>query len=77
MSASSTPAGNPLLFICASQVEVERHPWLYTDEYGQQVGGFIKEFVNIAFVTIKVNLVGASADLLDPGGELGGMGSSR
>lgn len=76
MSASSTPAGNPL-FICASQVEVERHPWLYIDENGQQVGGFIKEFANIAFVTIKVNLVGAPADLLDPGGALGGMGSSR
>ncbi|CAF90164.1 unnamed protein product, partial [Tetraodon nigroviridis] len=35
------------------QVEVERHPWLYNDENGQQVGGFVKEFGNIAFVTVK------------------------
>lgn len=47
-----------------SQVEVERHPWLYNDEHGQQVGGFVKEFDNIAFVTVKVKLVWTSADLL-------------
>lgn len=51
----STPAGNPFLSLC--QVEVERRPWLYKSEYGQQVGGFVKEFANIAFVTVKVKLV--------------------
>lgn len=40
-----------------SQVEVERRPWLYNNEYGQQVGGFVKEFDNIAFITVKVNLM--------------------
>lgn len=44
-------------FISMSQVEVERRPWLYNDDYGQQVGGFVKEFENIAFLTVKVNLM--------------------
>uniref|UniRef100_A0A674PKX4 Carboxypeptidase n=1 Tax=Takifugu rubripes TaxID=31033 RepID=A0A674PKX4_TAKRU len=35
------------------QVQVERRPWHYEDEYGQQVGGFVKEFDNIAFITVK------------------------
>lgn len=37
------------------QVEVERRPWLYEDHHGQQVGGFVKEFDNIAFLTVKVS----------------------
>lgn len=40
---------------CVSQVEVQRRPWLYNDEDGQQVGGFVKEFDNLAFLTVKVN----------------------
>lgn len=40
---------------CVSQVEVQRRPWLYDDEDGQQVGGFVKEFDKIAFLTVKVN----------------------
>lgn len=56
--SSTAAAENAVfLFIFVSQVEVERHPWLYNDENGQQVGGFVKEFGNIAFVTVKVNLV--------------------
>ncbi|XP_040890602.1 lysosomal protective protein isoform X2 [Toxotes jaculatrix] len=35
------------------QVEVQRRPWLYNDEGGRQVGGFVKEFDNIAFLTVK------------------------
>ncbi|KAM4613650.1 lysosomal protective protein [Polymixia lowei] len=35
------------------EVEVKRRPWTYTDEDGQQVGGFVKEFNNIAFLTVK------------------------
>lgn len=35
------------------QVEVQRRPWLYNDADGQQVGGFVKEFDNIAFLTVK------------------------
>uniref|UniRef100_A0A8C4FFH8 Carboxypeptidase n=1 Tax=Dicentrarchus labrax TaxID=13489 RepID=A0A8C4FFH8_DICLA len=35
------------------QVEVQRRPWLYDDEDGRQVGGFVKEFDNIAFLTVK------------------------
>uniref|UniRef100_G3NFZ3 Carboxypeptidase n=1 Tax=Gasterosteus aculeatus aculeatus TaxID=481459 RepID=G3NFZ3_GASAC len=35
------------------QVEVLRRPWLYVDEDGQQIGGFVKEFDNIAFLTVK------------------------
>ncbi|XP_070697057.1 lysosomal protective protein [Pempheris klunzingeri] len=35
------------------QVEVQRRTWLYDDEDGRQVGGFVKEFDNIAFLTVK------------------------
>uniref|UniRef100_A0A667YHR5 Carboxypeptidase n=1 Tax=Myripristis murdjan TaxID=586833 RepID=A0A667YHR5_9TELE len=35
------------------QVEVKRRPWVYSDADGQQVGGFVKEFNNIAFLTVK------------------------
>ncbi|MBN3306246.1 PPGB protein, partial [Amia calva] len=36
------------------QVQVNRRPWLYESDEGQQVGGFVKEFSNLAFLTIKV-----------------------
>ncbi|KAM6457670.1 lysosomal protective protein isoform 1-T1 [Liasis olivaceus] len=36
------------------KVEVARRPWIFTDEDGQeQIGGFVKEFTNIAFLTVK------------------------
>ncbi|XP_029005681.1 lysosomal protective protein isoform X2 [Betta splendens] len=35
------------------QVEVKRRPWIYEDVDGRQVGGFVKEFDNIAFLTVK------------------------
>ncbi|CAN9512227.1 unnamed protein product [Ophioblennius macclurei] len=35
------------------QVQVQRRPWLYDDKDGQQVGGFVKEFDNISFLTVK------------------------
>nr|XP_056700336.1 lysosomal protective protein [Euleptes europaea] len=36
------------------KVEVSRRPWIYTDENGQdQIGGFVKEFTNISFLTVK------------------------
>ncbi|XP_078274799.1 lysosomal protective protein isoform X1 [Rhinoraja longicauda] len=33
--------------------QVNRRTWLYKDENGDQVGGFVKEFGNLAFLTIK------------------------
>ncbi|XP_077192248.1 lysosomal protective protein [Paroedura picta] len=36
------------------KLEVSRRPWIYTDENGQdQIGGFVKEFTGISFLTIK------------------------
>ncbi|KAM4587749.1 lysosomal protective protein [Odontesthes bonariensis] len=35
------------------QAEVQRRTWLYEDVDGHQVGGFVKEFNNIAFLTVK------------------------
>uniref|UniRef100_A0A6I8PEB5 Carboxypeptidase n=1 Tax=Ornithorhynchus anatinus TaxID=9258 RepID=A0A6I8PEB5_ORNAN len=35
------------------KVEVLRRPWLVADGTGEQVAGFVKEFSNIAFLTIK------------------------
>ncbi|XP_037108453.1 lysosomal protective protein isoform X1 [Syngnathus acus] len=35
------------------EVQVSRRPWLYEDEDGRQVGGFVKEFNNLAFLTVK------------------------
>ncbi|XP_060925477.1 lysosomal protective protein-like isoform X1 [Limanda limanda] len=35
------------------QVLVQRRPWFYSDEDGRQVGGFVKEFNNMAFLTVK------------------------
>lgn len=40
-----------------SQVQVQRRPWIYEDVDGQQVGGFVKEFDNIVFLTVKVNAI--------------------
>lgn len=36
------------------KMEVQRRPWLvnYKDS-GEQIGGFVKEFSNISFLTIK------------------------
>lgn len=31
-----------------------RRPWLYTEGGENQIGGFVKEFTNIAFLTVKV-----------------------
>ncbi|KAG8007219.1 Lysosomal protective protein, partial [Nibea albiflora] len=44
---------NPCVSTSVSQVEVQRRPWFYDDEDGRQVGGFVKEFNNIAFLTVK------------------------
>ncbi|MGH0180643.1 UNVERIFIED_CONTAM: hypothetical protein FKN15_004653 [Acipenser sinensis] len=35
------------------QVQVTRRTWLYNNGENQQVGGFVKEFSNIAFLTVK------------------------
>uniref|UniRef100_A0A8D0H220 Carboxypeptidase n=1 Tax=Sphenodon punctatus TaxID=8508 RepID=A0A8D0H220_SPHPU len=35
------------------KVQVQRRPWLYKVEGEEQIGGFVKEFTNIAFLTIK------------------------
>lgn len=36
------------------QVEVQRRPWFYVDEEdGPQVGGFVKDFDHISFLTVK------------------------
>ncbi|KAK1156289.1 lysosomal protective protein-like [Acipenser oxyrinchus oxyrinchus] len=35
------------------QVQVKRRTWLYSNGENQQVGGFVKEFSNIAFLTVK------------------------
>ncbi|XP_072917635.1 lysosomal protective protein isoform X1 [Hemitrygon akajei] len=35
------------------EVQVNRRTWLYKDENGDQVGGFVKEFANLAFLTVK------------------------
>lgn len=35
------------------EVQVQRRPWLYDDVDGRQVGGFVKEFDNISFLTVK------------------------
>ncbi|XP_034722299.1 ral GTPase-activating protein subunit beta-like [Etheostoma cragini] len=37
-------------------VAVQRRTWLYGDEDSQQVGGFVKEFDNIAFLTVKCDV---------------------
>uniref|UniRef100_A0A671K6D7 Carboxypeptidase n=1 Tax=Sinocyclocheilus anshuiensis TaxID=1608454 RepID=A0A671K6D7_9TELE len=35
------------------EVQVQRRPWIYFNGETQQVGGFVKEFTNIAFLTVK------------------------
>lgn len=38
-------------------MEVQRRPWFYEDEEeGPQVGGFVKDFDHISFLTVKVRL---------------------
>ncbi|PKU35550.1 lysosomal protective protein [Limosa lapponica baueri] len=41
------------------KVQVARRPWLYTEGGENQIGGFVKEFTNIAFLTVKVGLRGS------------------
>lgn len=36
------------------QVQVQRRTWIYFNGESQQVGGFVKEFSNLAFLTVKV-----------------------
>uniref|UniRef100_A0A9J8CZZ4 Carboxypeptidase n=1 Tax=Cyprinus carpio carpio TaxID=630221 RepID=A0A9J8CZZ4_CYPCA len=35
------------------EVQVQRRPWIYFNGETQQIGGFVKEFTNIAFLTVK------------------------
>uniref|UniRef100_A0A3Q2FW05 Lysosomal protective protein n=1 Tax=Cyprinodon variegatus TaxID=28743 RepID=A0A3Q2FW05_CYPVA len=35
------------------QVTVQRRPWIYEGQDGRQIGGFVKEFSNLAFLTVK------------------------
>ncbi|KAM5125325.1 lysosomal protective protein-like, partial [Mantella aurantiaca] len=35
------------------KLQVQRRPWLYKDGDKQQIGGFVKEFSNLSFLTIK------------------------
>ncbi|XP_056605770.1 lysosomal protective protein-like [Triplophysa dalaica] len=35
------------------EVQVQRRTWIYNDGETQQVGGFVKEFSNLAFLTVK------------------------
>ncbi|KAM8946654.1 lysosomal protective protein-like [Pelodytes ibericus] len=35
------------------KLQVQRRPWLYDDGDQQQIGGFVKEFSNLTFLTIK------------------------
>ncbi|KAG7478323.1 hypothetical protein MATL_G00079210 [Megalops atlanticus] len=35
------------------EVQVKRRPWLYNNGDSQQVGGFVKDFSNLAFLTVK------------------------
>ncbi|XP_036387120.1 lysosomal protective protein [Megalops cyprinoides] len=35
------------------EVQVKRRPWLYNNGESQQVGGFVKDFSNLAFLTVK------------------------
>uniref|UniRef100_A0A3P9PMC2 Carboxypeptidase n=1 Tax=Poecilia reticulata TaxID=8081 RepID=A0A3P9PMC2_POERE len=39
------------------QVEVQRRPWVYDGLDGHQIGGFVKEFNNIAFLTGSGHMV--------------------
>uniref|UniRef100_A0AAY4EGQ9 Carboxypeptidase n=1 Tax=Denticeps clupeoides TaxID=299321 RepID=A0AAY4EGQ9_9TELE len=35
------------------QAQIKRRPWIYNNGDSQQVGGFVKEFDNLAFLTVK------------------------
>ncbi|KAM9410743.1 lysosomal protective protein-like [Pholidichthys leucotaenia] len=35
------------------EVQVQRRPWLYNDDNGPQIAGFVKQFSNIDFLTVK------------------------
>ncbi|XP_058258734.1 lysosomal protective protein isoform X1 [Hemibagrus wyckioides] len=35
------------------EVTVQRRPWLYYNGETQQIGGFVKEFTNLSFLTVK------------------------
>ncbi|XP_063315230.1 lysosomal protective protein-like [Pelobates fuscus] len=35
------------------KLQVQRRPWMYNDGDQQQIGGFVKEFSNLTFLTIK------------------------
>ncbi|OCT62781.1 hypothetical protein XELAEV_18043872mg [Xenopus laevis] len=35
------------------KLQVQRRPWLYNEGGQQQIGGFVKEFSNLSFLTIK------------------------
>ncbi|KAM4741561.1 lysosomal protective protein [Anableps anableps] len=35
------------------EVEVQRRPWIYDSQDSRQIGGFVKEFNNMAFLTVK------------------------
>uniref|UniRef100_A0A671SH43 Carboxypeptidase n=1 Tax=Sinocyclocheilus anshuiensis TaxID=1608454 RepID=A0A671SH43_9TELE len=35
------------------EVQVQRRPWIYFNGETQQIGGFVKEFTHIAFLTVK------------------------
>ncbi|XP_048464151.1 lysosomal protective protein [Rhincodon typus] len=41
------------LKLLSAGVTVNRRTWLYNDGNGEQVGGFVKEFGNLTFLTIK------------------------
>uniref|UniRef100_A0A672NH02 Carboxypeptidase n=1 Tax=Sinocyclocheilus grahami TaxID=75366 RepID=A0A672NH02_SINGR len=40
-------------FVESLQQEVQRRPWIYFNGETQQIGGFVKEFTHIAFLTVK------------------------
>uniref|UniRef100_A0AAZ3PYU2 Carboxypeptidase n=1 Tax=Oncorhynchus tshawytscha TaxID=74940 RepID=A0AAZ3PYU2_ONCTS len=44
---------DPPLTKLHSMVKIQRRPWLYYTGESQQVGGFVKEFSNLAFLTVK------------------------
>lgn len=51
------------------QVQVARRPWIFNSEVGEdQIGGFVKEFTNLAFLTVKVR--GSNGMSLLQGGEV-------
>lgn len=45
-----------LMYVVLWQVTVQRRPWLYFNGETQQIGGFVKEFSNLTFLTVKVSI---------------------